>query len=193
MPRALLAAALGLGLIASASPARAQDAPRWELSAAYDYVHTNAPPGGCGCFSMNGGSASLAYDWKNWLSFVGDFGAVHAGNVLGSGQDLTLVSYEFGPQITYRAPHQFAPFAHVFLGGAHATGWTFPSGESFASKSESAFALKAGGGLDVNVNQLLAVRIIDLDYYFTQFPNGVNGRQNNFQVSVGVVFHFGSR
>lgn len=188
MHKALLAAALGL--IVSALPARAQDAPRWEISASYDYVRANAAPGQCGCFSMNGGSASFAYDWNRWVSLVGDVGAVHAGSVLGTNQSLTLTSYVFGPQFTYRT-ERFAPFAHLLLGGAYATGWTFPSGDTFISKSESAFALKTGGGLDVNVNQFFAIRAIDLDYYFTNFPNAVNGRQNNFQVGVGIVFRFG--
>jgi hypothetical protein len=33
---------------------------RAELAFGYTYVHSNAPPGGCGCFNHNGGNATFA-------------------------------------------------------------------------------------------------------------------------------------
>jgi peptidoglycan-associated lipoprotein len=32
----------------------------WEVDAGYNFVHSNAPPTGCGCFSMNGGTPQAA-------------------------------------------------------------------------------------------------------------------------------------
>jgi len=182
-----------LFLLCFAAPAVAQEVPRWEASAGYTYTRANAGPGECGCFSMNGGSASVAYDWNRWVSMVADFGAQHAGNFLGSGRDLTLASYLFGPQLSYRKSGRFTPFAHVLLGGAHASGSAFSTQAAGAgvSLSESAFALKAGGGMDVKLTEFLALRVFDVDYYLTRFPNAVNDRQNNLQVSAGVVFRFG--
>jgi peptidoglycan-associated lipoprotein len=34
--------------------------PRAELALGYTYMHSNAPPCGCGCFNLNGGSATVA-------------------------------------------------------------------------------------------------------------------------------------
>ena len=48
---------VGFGLLALNTPrTSAQTFARIELGANYNYARTNAPPGGCGCFSLNGGS-----------------------------------------------------------------------------------------------------------------------------------------
>ena len=43
-----------------------QSAPsyKWEGGFGYNFLHTNAPPAQCGCFDMNGGTASVAYHVK---------------------------------------------------------------------------------------------------------------------------------
>jgi len=65
MPK-LFRAAILLGFFAgfiglSARPASAQVA-RMEVGGEYSFVNTNAPPGGCGCFSMNGGTGWFVYN-----------------------------------------------------------------------------------------------------------------------------------
>jgi outer membrane immunogenic protein len=88
----------------------AQTQPSNEIALDYTYVHTNAPPAGCGCFSMNGGSGSYAYHFGPQFAAVIEVGAVHAGNVDGTGLDLTLTSYLGGPRFYYRRPHaRFVP------------------------------------------------------------------------------------
>jgi outer membrane immunogenic protein len=39
----------------------------------------------------------------------------------------------------------------------------------------------------------MALRALEADYYRTQFPNGLNDRQNNLRLSAGVIFRFGER
>jgi outer membrane immunogenic protein len=34
------------------------------------------------------------------------------------------------------------------------------------------------------------VRVIQLDYYLTEFTNATNNRQNNVLVGAGIVFHW---
>jgi hypothetical protein len=36
------------------------------------------------------------------------------------------------------------------------------------------------------------LRAIQADYYLTHFDNGVNTRQNNFRIGVGLVIRFGA-
>ena len=38
--------------------------PRGEAGFNYNYIRANAPPGQCGCFGFNGGSASFAYNLR---------------------------------------------------------------------------------------------------------------------------------
>ena len=43
------------------------DIPKLEFGANYNYFHANAPPGHCGCFMLNGGSATVVYNiTSNW-------------------------------------------------------------------------------------------------------------------------------
>jgi hypothetical protein len=73
------------------------------------------------------------------------------------------------------------------LGGSHASGALAGT----VSQASNAFALRAGGGLDVPLNDALTLRAIQADYLFTRFPNQVNNRQNIAQLSAGLVFRFG--
>ena len=171
-----------------APAAKAQDE-KFEFGVDYNYVRANGPPGGCGCFSMNGGNAWAGYRLTEGFSAVGEFSAQHAGNINGSGEDLTLFSYLFGPRYTLRKSDRWQPFGEALLGGAHATG-TFEPSFSGASGSFNSFSLVAGGGLDIHIMRHIDIRAIDADYYLTRFPNGMNGRQNNLRLSAGVVFRF---
>ncbi len=65
-----------------------------------------------------------------------------------------------------------------------------PDGSLFAG-SDNAFAIAAGGGLDVNLTHHIALRAFEADYYLTRYTNGANTRQNNLRVYVGVIFRFG--
>jgi peptidoglycan-associated lipoprotein len=160
-----------------------------EVGGGYTYVRANAPPGGCGCFSLNGGNGWLAFNATKSIAVVGELGVQHASNVLGTGADLTLTSYSFGPRYTVRRFGRLQPFAQVLLGGAHASGSLAP-GSSGLAGSANAFA---GGGLDVRLSEHFSLRAFEADYYFTKFGNGVNDRENNLRIGAGIIFRFGSR
>lgn len=166
--------------------AHAQESPRFDVFAGYSYVREN-PSGPVSSFSLNGGSASLTYHWKDWVSGVADFGAYHNGNILGSGVDGTLSTYLFGPKFTYRSYHHFTPFAETLFGVAHA-------GASIAggSSSQNAFAMALGVGVDYRLNSRFALRPLQVDYLLTRFPEGTpnNQSQNNLRASTGIVIHF---
>jgi hypothetical protein len=59
----------------------AQAQPSQEIALDYTYIHTNAPPGGCGCFSMNGAGGSYAYHYGPQFALLVDFSVVHAAKV----------------------------------------------------------------------------------------------------------------
>ena len=82
--------------------AQAQDVPKFDVFAGYSYVRENPATSGIDSFSMNGGSASIAYNANHWLSGVADFGGYHTNYILGTGVDGTLSTYLFGPRISYR-------------------------------------------------------------------------------------------
>jgi outer membrane immunogenic protein len=158
----------------------------WELGVGYQFVHTNAPPASCGCFSMNGGSASATRQFSTHFGIAAEFSGVANGNVDASGKSLTLLTYMAGPR--YRilaADHRLDPYAQVLVGGSHASGGIYGSGAT------NAFAASIGGGVDLRLTPRVSWRLIDADYLLTLLPNGVNSRQNNTSLSTGILFRFG--
>ena len=183
----LLAAGLALATM-SAPSARAQDVPKVDLFAGYTYIHGNVVVSGQG-ISLNGGSASVAYNWNDWLGLAADFGSYVQGSVAGQGKTLNVTTYLFGPRLSWRKLDRFTPFGQVLLGGGHAGGTLYTSGANPLG-TQNSFAMTAGGGVDWNANRRVAVRLIQSEYLRTQLHNGVNTNQNSLRLLFGVVFHF---
>jgi|HubBroStandDraft_6_1064221.scaffolds.fasta_scaffold00024_99 outer membrane immunogenic protein len=175
--------------VASTS-AEVQDGPKVEVGGEYNYVRSNAPPGSCGCISMNGGDGWLSYNLTRTLAAVAQFSAQTASNIGGSrGLDLTLTSYLFGPRVNRRLTDHFVSFVQALFGVAHANGSLAP-GSSGIAGSPRAFAMTVGVGVDMKITRNFFIRPAEVDYYLTLFNNGVNSHQNNLRLSSGVVFRF---
>lgn len=166
-----------------AGAAHAQDRSKLDVFAGYSYDRWD----GAKNFNLNGGSASVAYNMNNWLSGVADFGAYHNGNVLNSGLNFTLSTYLFGPQVSYRHWSRVTPFGEVLFGAERVSTTT-----ATASRSDSNFAMTAGGGFDVKVAKHFSVRPAKVDYLLTRFAaaGAAATSQKNLRVSTGVVFNF---
>jgi peptidoglycan-associated lipoprotein len=184
---ALLAIATS-GIFLGSTAAHAQGSPLLEVGGNYTYVYSNAPPGGCGCFSMNGGNAWASLKLTHRLSAVGEVGLQQNGDVLGTGIDLTLTSYLFGARYTFLTSSRVHPFGQALVGGAHASG---RFAHAIAGGSTNELSVLAGGGLDVDLTRHLGVRAGEVDYYFTDFTNGTTDHQNNLRVSAGIYVRFG--
>jgi peptidoglycan-associated lipoprotein len=166
-----------------------------EVAFGYTFMHTNAPPSGCGCFSMNGGFGSVAWQLKPTFALVGEIGATHASDINPAKNDLTLTTFLFGPRFSARRKlsagevprlHGLTPYAQLLFGGAHASGAL--SGTT--SGSSNGFAFAAGGGVDLGLSHKLAWRVFQTEYLLTRIPNGVNDHENNFRLSSGLLIHF---
>jgi opacity protein-like surface antigen len=159
-----------------------------DVFAGYSYVRANPSTSSSNSFSLNGGTASVAYNFNNWLSGVADFGGYHTTNGLASGLDGTLSTYLFGPRVSYRHFGRVTPFAEVLFGVAH-TGASLLN----TTNSQNAFAMTVGGGVDYRVSSRFSIRPLKVDYLLTRFNelstnNTLN--QNNLRVSTGIVFRF---
>ena len=163
----------------------------WEVEAGYNYVHTNAPPSGCGCFSMNGGTASVVRQFNPAFGFVGEFNGVTNSQVDAAGHSLTLLTYLVGPRYRVPSRSRFVPFAQILVGGAHATGGLYVANGSLGTAN--AFATSMGGGVDITLNSRVSFRLVQAEYLLTLLPNGVNSRQNNLNLNTGIVIRFGAR
>src|SRR5260370_19415578 len=99
--------------------AQAEERQTVDIFAGYSYVRANPATAGFNSFSLNGGSASVAYNVNGWLSGVADFGGYHNTNILGSGVDGTLSTYLFGPRVSYPPFSRVTPVWEVLVGVAH--------------------------------------------------------------------------
>jgi outer membrane immunogenic protein len=178
-------------LLAGASAAVAQqDAYSGDAAAAYHWVRSNAGPGQCGCFGMNGGGVSGSWNFHGPWSAVVDIGAENTGSAPPANNPLTLVSYLAGarykiPQPWFQGNHKPQPFAQIILGAAHAGGT-----EAGVADGSYRFATRIGGGIDVPLNEHFSVRVVQIDYYLTTFVNATNDHQNNLLVGAGIVYRW---
>jgi len=98
-----------------------------------------------------------------------------------------MQTYLFGPRLNLRRFDHFVPFGEVLFGAAHG------SSQVTGDKSQGAFAMAIGGGVDVVLTKYLAWRFVQADYLMTNFSGSLlspGGRQNNFRVGTGVVLRW---
>jgi outer membrane immunogenic protein len=115
--------------------------PVLEASLGYTFLHANAPPGQCGCFSANGGFGSLVVSMPHNFGVVADLNVVHNGNVGGT-QSFTLFNYLFGPRYSLRKiSRRFTPYVQVLGGGSQ----QFSSYAAAQGLQGPAFSVGGGG------------------------------------------------
>jgi len=167
--------------------------PRYELSGMYDYVNF-APGDPFANFNSHGGAGSFAYNASKWLGLTGEIGAYDFKRSLfpvtgsNSGVNGSFLTYLFGPRLNWRKFDHFVPFGEFLVGGTHG------GIELVGVNSQNAFALAAGGGVDMVIHKNFAWRVAELDYLMTTYSGanlGASGRQNNFRAGTGVVLRFG--
>jgi peptidoglycan-associated lipoprotein len=178
---------------APAPAAPATDKPfHSELALSYSYVRSNAPPGGCGCFNLNGGSATFAWPVKpGSFALVGDVTVAHAGAAASTGDSLTLSAFTAGARYLPRLGRSpLQPFGQALVGLAHSSGTLVQGTNPAAQNAGAAFAANLGGGLDLRASRRFSVRLIEADYLVTTFDNGTNNYQNNLRIGAGLVVRF---
>jgi outer membrane protein OmpA-like peptidoglycan-associated protein len=162
--------------------------PRFEINGGYSYINF-APGDPFNNFNNHGGTGGFTYNANHVLGLTAEVGGYNGHrNVNGVRQSAGLTSYLFGPRLNLRKFDHFVPFAEFLFGGANGNlGFT-------GDRSQNAFALAAGGGVDVVLTKNLAWRFAQIDYLMTNFSGpslNANGRQNNLRLSSGLVLRFG--
>lgn len=195
-----LALLLTIALV-SCMPAVAQVAPavetplRAELALDYSYLRSNAPPGSCGCFNLNGGSATFAWPVEpGGFALAADLTIVNANEVSNTGYGLGLGTLTAGPRYVPRLRHwPLQPFGQVLAGVTHSVGSLVRAPNPGATNGSLSFAANLGGGLDLRASRRFSFRLVEADYLVTNFVNGINDHQNILRISTGLVIHFAKR
>ncbi len=206
--------------------ALAQDTyPKFDTSPAFMYIRTspnfsnaftvvNPVTGqsfvtGQNDFNCAGGGGTFTYNASRHLGIGADLGACKFfGNTIGLGNSITgyQFTYLFGPRIIFRNHSPFTPFFDVQFGAdklsasckSSATRCLTIAGSGTYSKN--AFALTAGGGLDIRLSKKFSLRPIQAEYLYTRFGNDCalaicnnNNNQNSFRLKSGIVVAWGEK
>ena len=198
----------------------ADDHPKMELFAGYNYTRANSATN-VPAFSMNGGAGQFFVNFNRWVGFGMDIGAVHNGNITDRHIDTTMVNYLFGPRVSLRYS-RITPFFNVLFGGARVStstavnaipvpptptqpiylpGQTTPVPPNTpvslrAIHAQTAFGMTAGGGLDIKITKVVSFRPVELEYFLTRLQNieDLNDRnQNHLRYMAGFNFTFGAQ
>ncbi len=159
--------------------------PRFEVAGGYTYVNFH-PGSPFDAFSNHGATGSFTYNASRYLGLtaeVGGYSFSRSANVQGGWS-----TFLFGPRLNLRRFDYFVPFAEFLVGGSHA------GAQITGTSSQSAFALAAGGGVDVVLTKHVAWRFVQMDYLMTNFSGtsvGGNARQDNFRIGTGIVLRLG--
>ena len=158
---------MGLAVLASV-PVQAQGlsvADKIDLFGGFSYLRVDNSPS----FNSAGWEFAGEYKVAPWIGGVADFSGDY-------GSHTSITSFLFGPQVHW--PTRVSPFAHVLIGGAHAS--------SFGVGS-TGFAVAIGGGIDTSIAPGISWRIIQGDYLPEHF---FGETRSNARISTGIVIHF---
>jgi len=167
------------------------------------------PSSGVSCLGGNGSAAVRMA--QRWQMVFGAGGCKMAG--LGENISGDSLTYMAGPRWTPAPNRRFSPHVQFLVGGQKVTQERFFPGKwqqwervvatapnpaayrgNYTERSDSnAFALSAGGGVDVRLNNALALRLANLEYrrsWVTPF-DGLSF-QNGLQFSTGFVLRMGT-
>jgi len=162
------------------------------LSVGYSATISNAPPGQCGCFLLNGGSGEALFQvWKK-IAAVVQVAGDHAGNVPQSQQGLGLVTYMAGPRYSFLMPRRVTMYGQFLAGGMHGFDAYFPRDDAQPNGSANSLTFSTGGGVEIGISDWLSVRTVEAEFLASRLPNDLSGRQHGFRVSSGLIFRFSS-
>ncbi len=157
------------------SSAVAQDTPTAEVFGGYSYIRAN-PKGGFIGSNGSGWNASAAWNWNKQWGLKADV----SGYYCCSGNGEREHNFLFGPQFNIRR-QKANFFVHGLVGVSHGNAPGF---------SDTVLAWAGGGGVDIRWTDRVSVRVLQVDYFGTNYANTL---QHHFRYSGGLVFRFGGK
>ena len=148
----------------------------------------------CGCFWLLGEGGEFSLKLRYGIGAAATVYQEQAVN-LGSGASLSTVSYLFGPRYTWNPSGlsgvlgSMRIFGEGLFGGVHGYNGAFPAPGGLATNA-TAFALQAGGGLDLPLQNGFGLRLLQADYVYSELPNNASHSQNDFRLASGISWHF---
>lgn len=194
---------------------RAQQTPKAELAFGYSYARFAPSTVYTEEHSLNGGGGQFRFNISRSLGIMADFQGYNSSTTTftipvspsfpygGSGTvSGNLFTYLFGPVAKFHPVEYLSPFVDVLAGAAHTnvygnayTAICLPVAGTCITKqspTSNGFAMSAGGGFDMPINEVIDIRIAQFDYLYTRFTNIFNDAgQENARFSTGINVKIG--
>ena len=192
---------------------------KFDASADYSYLRFNPSLTGLQTRSFNGGGGSIQWNFMKLFGIKADLqgygstswtvrypnpivtrrGTIPAGTYTSNGN---MFTYMFGPVVRIPAG-RFTIYGETLFGGSNSNGYGSlvkhidQAGGTIVgfSGTQHPFTMAVGGGVDMNVSKLIAIRFGEVDYVLTRYTNPLIGtnNQNSFRYLGGVVFKWGAQ
>lgn len=161
--------------------ATAQDFPRATLFGGYSYSRVQISSAIARNF--NGWNAEGTFNANRYLGITADVSGHYHSE---SGVSSNIYHFLFGPQVTYHSKDsKVTPYGRFLFGGSRAG-----AGLGSLSASQTKWSYLFGGGVDVKVTPVFAIRVIQADYIRTHFADD---HQNNLRLSFGIALNVGGK
>lgn len=160
-------------------PVMAQDTPKAEVFGGYSWAGGN----------FHGWNSSVTGNVTKRFGITADFSGHYGSELAGPiliNQDAH--SFLFGPRYAFRGK-KFTPFIYALVGATRYRESATIAGQKL-SGSDTGFSSAVGVGLDVRVNDRVAIRAFQIDYFR---PNFFGEAHNRGRLAFGVVLHFGKK
>ena len=167
-------------IIVASLPAMAQEVRKADVFGGYSWAGGN----------FHGWNASVTGNVNKRFGIVADFSG-HYGSEL-EGPILVKKdahSFLFGPRFSLRRGKRLTPFVYALVGVTRFQESATISGQKL-SQSDTGFSSALGGGLDVKVNESVAIRAFQIDYFR---PNFFGEAHNRGRLAFGVVLRLGKK
>jgi len=176
--------AVGLMVILAGTALAQNDTVKAEVFGGFSYLRT------AGSNNTGGWNGQAALYANKWIGGVADIAGHYLSKDSGTGRPAgAIYTILAGPQIVKRAG-RLSGFGHFMIGVAH-VGQGLPMKGGTTLSGSNNLTILAGGGVDVNVSNKVAVRVIQADWerIRTKDPITFNLEgSNNFRLSMGIVF-----
>jgi hypothetical protein len=190
-----------------------------ELFGNYSYMQFNPTITGLNSRALNGGGGGGQFNLTPFLGVKGEFQGYMStettvnvtapipspgGGIIPIGtytSNSTMFTYLFGPVVSLPGK-RIKPFGEVLFGGMNTNLYAqlnnaviAGGGQINGNATQHPFAMAVGGGLDVNVNKHVALRLAEMDWILSRFTNPWTNtnNQNSFRYQAGIVFKVGGR
>lgn len=160
-------------------PVSAQDVPKVEVFGGYSWAGGN----------FHGVNTSLTGNVNKWFGLTADFSGHY-----GSEQEGAILvkkdahTFQGGPRFARRGK-RFTPFVYALFGFTRFHESATVAGQQL-SQADTGFTSTFGVGLDVKVNDRVAIRAFQIDYFR---PNFYGEAHNRGRLAFGVVVGIGKK